>query len=254
MRCEEARAILIPADEPRIAEADVLRALEHAEACPGCRIWIEEDRDIARLIRRALPRPQAPREVRERIYQALARERAPAAAPAARRSARLRRAPWALLPAAAGAALALWLLAPDPDPRGPGTIFVQDYLRKAVEREAIRSSSHEAVAAFLMRELGAAVQPPQVPGADLLGAEICLLEGERGARLTYIMGGREVSYYVVPGRGKLDGLASPKPATHLVSEGPLKVVLWSDERFAHAVVGEHSMDYLLTFAHAAGGY
>lgn len=252
MRCEQARAILIPADEPRIADADVARALAHAETCADCHVWIEHDRGVSRLIRESLPRYRAPQAVRERVYNVLAGERA---ARTAARARSLQRTRWvtASLVSLAAAVAALWVLQSEPVPE-PGAIFVQDYLRKMVEREAIASSDREVVAAFLSRELGAPVLPPAVPGATLNGAEICLLDGQRGALLNYTMGGRKLSYYVVPNRGERVGPTPVAETVHLASEGAVRVVVWSDSKFAHAIVGDHSLDYLLTFAHAAGGY
>lgn len=75
MRCEEAQAILVPPDDPRITYSDVARALEHADACPRCRTWVDADHETARLIRERAPRTATPQAVRHRIYAALARER-----------------------------------------------------------------------------------------------------------------------------------------------------------------------------------
>lgn len=245
----------MPADEPRIADEDVLRALEHAERCPRCSAWIELDRRMAQLIREAFQREPAPQQVRERVYSVLARERASSPLTLRRRR---RPAPWAALSLVAllvvGAALGtLWIVRLG-DARAPGTVFVEDYLRKMVETERIVSSDPDAVAAFLTRELGVPMRPPLVPGAELKGAEICLLGGRRGALLTYTMGGREVSYYAVRGGGRLAG---SKPSVQTVDFGSAKavgLVVWSDGEFDHAVLSDLSSDYLLTFAHAAGGY
>lgn len=251
MRCERAQAILIPADEPRIADEDVLRALEHAEHCPRCRAWIESDLETAEWIRRAAPRPRAPREVRDRLFEMLARERASPPPAPSRPPARTRLAVAAAAVFALVAAL-LWILRPAPE--DAGSIFVQDYVRKAVEQEAIRSSNPEMVSAFLMRELGAAIRPPSVRAAQLAGAEVCLLDGQRGALLTYVMEGRPLSFYVVPKRGRIADLARGDPTPVFTLEGTLKVILWSDDRFAYAVVGEQSADDLQAFARAARGY
>lgn len=257
MRCEEARTFLVPADEPRIADRDVLRAIEHAERCSKCAAWIQLDRRMAQLIRETFPRDPAPQEVRERVYSALARERAGAPAGVRRWRRRGPRASLAVLSLAAAltlVAIATLEIVRPGGARQPGTVFVEDYLRKMVETEEIVSSDPTAVAAFLTRELGVPIRPPVVPGAELKAAEICLVGGRRGALLKYTMGGRELSYYAVRGEGRLAG---PKPSVQTVefaSAKALRLVLWSDGEFDHAVLSDLPPDYLLTFAHAAGGY
>jgi anti-sigma factor RsiW len=251
VRCAEAQEILVPADEPRITDAAVERALAHAERCPACRASLERDRRVAALIRAALPRPAAPAALRERVCAALANERARTSRHG---GTRLGRHALAAVPAAAAALLALWAVRSDPA-REPADAFVQDYLRKMVAEDAVESSDPAVVAAFLARELGIAFRPPASPGARLERAEICLLDGRRGALLEYRIRDRRLSYYVVP-RG--DGVAPrrrPEARTvHLARRGPVHVVVWSDSSFAHAVLGDPPVEELVAFAHAAGGY
>ncbi len=78
--CSAARERLSLADILGVSDSEVEVALEHAEKCLVCQVFLEEDRRVARLIREAVPRVRAPRELRERLYLALARERAGLAA------------------------------------------------------------------------------------------------------------------------------------------------------------------------------
>jgi hypothetical protein len=75
--CWEARRILWPADGGlRVGDAEVEEALAHAEDCVICSGYLAEELRVARLICSCTKRVRAPRELRERIHIALARERA----------------------------------------------------------------------------------------------------------------------------------------------------------------------------------
>ncbi|MGD2218328.1 MAG: hypothetical protein PVJ64_16340, partial [Gemmatimonadales bacterium] len=76
MDCRRTRRTLWPADGLRVGDTEVEAALAHAEECACCSEFLEEDRRVAQLIRESVPRVRAPRELKERLYTALARERA----------------------------------------------------------------------------------------------------------------------------------------------------------------------------------
>ena len=44
MDCNKARRALWPPEKPKLAEADVLKAREHVEACVACRDYFDQDR------------------------------------------------------------------------------------------------------------------------------------------------------------------------------------------------------------------
>lgn len=135
----------------------------------------------------------------------------------------------------------------------PG-MFVEDYLRRAVGQDHIRTSDPEEVAQFLQRELGLLLQPLAMRGLLLQGAEICLLDGRRGAMIVYRKGERTVSHYVVPRKGT-PPRAPALTSTESSRTGPSTpaVVTWSTANVEQALVGGTSPEELLALARSAMG-
>ena len=249
MDCRETRRVLWPADILRVSDADVERALEHAETCEGCGKFLEQDRRVARLIHDAVPRVRTPRELRERLYTALARERAGPAT--ARATGRRRTGRWLAVGALIVAGVALsatghWLVglgraAP------PAAAFAEDYLRRVVEQQELQSTDRQEIASFFAREIGVNVPPPAVPEYEVERATICLMNGRRGGVVEYRADGRQFSYYVLPlGRGGA-GLRGGVDVRLVASDGGwfpavgrergLGVATWWDGKYQHALVG-----------------
>ena len=257
MDCKDARAKLWPPDQPRLAKKDVLEAREHIDSCPGCREYFEQDRILLDAYGR-LREGKAPLPVRENVFDALAQARGEElrGVPPTRSAARatpgwVRRSGWAVL-LAAGVALVMFAL-PDSVPEGielgrvadEGAVFVEDYLRRAVGQDHIVTSDPDEVERFLARELGMKLDPIRVEGLELERAEICLLEGRRGAMIVYKKDGRVVAHYMVPREGTV-----PREPSVTRTEGPgeMPVVTWSSPAVEQALVGELSPDMLLRIA------
>lgn len=245
-----------PPDQPRLARGEVLEAREHVDSCPECREYFEQDRILLDAYER-LGQGEAPFEVREKVFDALAQarweemdgKRRPGAAfPVSRW---VTRSGWAVLLAAGIAAVTFGL--PQAAPSGEqqaavvddGAVFVEDYLRRAVGQDHIVTSSPEEVGRFLTRELGMQVSPIFLEGLELESAEICLLEGRRGAMIVYKQDGAAVAHYIVPREG-----TEPREPAVLGREGPgeMPVVTWSSPSVEQALVGELSPEVLLRIA------
>jgi anti-sigma factor RsiW len=245
MDCREARRILWPADSLRVGDTEVEAALAHAEECVFCSGFLGEDRRVAQLIRDSVPRVRAPRELRERLYTALARERA-GSTPL--RQVHWRR-PWTVAAlVTAGLAIGLaghWLI--DASRSAPAaTAFAEDYLRRVVEQEELRTTDRQQIASFFARELGVSMPPPNVPEFRVQRATICLMNGRRGGVVEYESQGRQLTYYLIPlqreGAVKPSGVdarviegGSSEPG--LTSERGLGVATWWDGEHQHALVG-----------------
>ena len=131
-------------------------------------------------------------------------------------------------------------------------MFVQDYLRRAVGEDQITSSDHEAVKRFLVRELGQALAPLEADGLVLTRAEICLLEGRRGAMIIYDRDGRTISHYLVPAEdGVVRAPAQAEPLQGVEDVGALAVVTWASTSLEQALVGAVPPDMLLSLARNA---
>lgn len=250
MNCREVRRTLWPADALRISDDAVEQALEHAKDCSSCRHFLEQDRRIAELVRGAVPRVSAPRELRERLYTALARERA-GRAPIATRA---RRRPWTLVAAVvvtfSVASLGYWQTRRVEVSESAATAFAEDYLRRVVEQEELRGGDRPAIAAFFARELGVSVSPPDVPEFILRRATICLMNGHRGGVVEYESRGRHFSYYLIPLSGaEAERARRQAPiAPALAEERGLSVATWWDGQHQHALVGNLSAKELSRLA------
>ncbi len=249
MDCREVRNVLWPADVLRIGDDEVQAAIEHAEDCQTCRDFLEEDRRVAKFIRDNVPRVRAPRELRERLYTALARERAGTAP--RQRWPRSKRGVVLLATVIAGVAMAsgYWVVSRS-QPATAATAFAEDYLRRVVEQEELSSSDGSEIASFFARELGVAMPPPQIPDLEIQRASICLMNGRRGGVVEYAGGGTHLTYYLLPGAGnpvtgprtlvsrRQTGASSASPA--VAEERGLGVATWWDDEHQHALVGSLS--------------
>ena len=202
MNCSEARQALWPPERPRLAEAEVLEARRHVQGCPSCESYLAQDRALlAAYDRVSLER--APQVLRERVFDALARERSRGLGFAPTRLVRRR---WVVAVVAASVAGLFaggfaMSLRQAPEGLDDGGLFAEDYLRRAVSQAKLVSSDAAEIGWFLTRELGRPIRPLQVAGLSCVSAEICLIEGRRGAMIQYIEGGRKIYHYVIPQEG-----------------------------------------------------
>ncbi len=255
--CDRARELLWPPEQPRLAESDVVEARHHVDGCPDCREYFTQDEVLLSSYQR-LRQEAAPRGVRERVFDVLARERARPTDGAGVEPAWRRRSTWIT---GSVAAIAAVFVATSSvilkQPAGPpaevgGTMFVQDYLRRAVGEDQITTSDPEAVKRFLVRELGQALAPLEGGGLVLTRAEICLLEGRRGAMIIYDRDGRTISHYLVPAEdGVARAPARAEPVDGVEDVGALAVVTWSSSSLEQALVGAVPSELLLSLARNA---
>ena len=272
MDCSEARHVLWPPERPRLAEAEVLEARRHVQGCPACESYLAQDRALLDAYDRKSPE-RAPQILRERVFDALALERAKGlgltpsggadASAAAEAPAGVERLPrrqvsrlWILAAAASLAGLmaggSVVFLQSVTESRNDGGLFAEDYLRRAVAQERIVSSDAAEISRFLTRELGQAIRPLQVAGLRLTGAEICLIEGRRGAMIQYVEDGREISHYLIPREGTQ--ARNPEPAAAWSSGGSAGgpvLITWATAEIEQALVGEVPEAHLMELARNA---
>lgn len=290
MDCLDARAALSPEEALRLATHQVLEARRHVERCDDCQDALALDRALQKRLR-ALGQAQAPAEVRERVFDAVARVRAGWPDGSGRAGARRP----GLAPALGGLAAMVMItvlgfgfgLFPgglmDPAPptarlegmrSAPGSAqasaFVEDFLRRAVQAEHIQTSDPGEVARFLTRELGIPGYmglnlPPE--DLDLQGAEICIVDGVRGAVVVYKKGGRVLYHYLIPRPGAeprapaalgMGAAPDPSPFEGPGAGGPNvgtsgggtypSVVTWASVGMEEALVGDLSVASLLDVA------
>ena len=271
MDCSEARHTLWPPERPRLAEADVLEARRHVQECPACESYFAQDRSLLEAYDGA-SQERAPQVLRERVFDALARERAKglgltpevadasavAEAPAGVNGVATRFVSRRWVLAAAGSVAGLLaaglvaLLRGGLEGPNDGGLFAEDYLRRAVAQEKIVSSDAAEVSRFLARELGRPISPLQLAGLRLASAEICLIEGRRGAMIQYIEDGREILHYLIPREGTRR--RDPEPASAWGSDastGGPALITWATPEVEQALVGEVPAAHLMELARNA---
>lgn len=232
--CGEARRLLWPDGGPRKTTEAVIRAREHTAGCEACRQFLADMRTLAEGIRRASAGPAAPPDVRDRLFNAVARARVAVPPPGTRRRVWI----WAV---AVGVAAVLGLVVGAQSlrvrqPDGAIASFAEDHLR-AVKGEGITSSDSLMVARWLSSRLPMPVEVPLFPGATLRGGRLCLMGPDRGAVVEYDLNDRTLSYFVVPVHPTEPQRAGPPHLRHGSYRG-YRVVAWQDAGLTHALVAD----------------
>ncbi|MGH7502447.1 MAG: hypothetical protein ACREL7_11910 [Longimicrobiales bacterium] len=248
MECGHARQLLWPPEQPRIAGPEIVAAREHLENCAACRTHFAIDGALAEVragLREAVPS----REIRERVFEAVARGRTASVHGSHQPWLRRRRTVVSgfLILGVAIAAVTGLVLRPGQSPNVRAD-FIEDYMRLAVREDHIVTADPAEVRRFLLRELGSHVQPIDAPGLRITGAEVCLLDGRRGAVIRYRSAGGIVTYYLLPAPGIDD--RSPAPE-HRRTGGSAALVTWAKDGIEHALVGPLPPDSLLAVARHA---
>lgn len=241
MDCEQVRRRLWPLDRPRPLAEGEEAAREHLDACAACRAFFERDRLIGRALAELPVMAPAPPEVRERVFDALARERALVGsaadeAPPARATSKpaLRRIiPWAV---AAAAAVIIGTAVFRSAPPASDAAFAQDFLSREVEADVVEGPDATQVSAFFMREMGVPIPPVDLEEASLERAMICLIDGRRAAMVEYALEGYKLAHYRVPVDGRAREGRKAGPRARMTEENGVCVVRWSDGRYDHALV------------------
>lgn len=251
--CFETRAALWPPERPRLADSAVAEARRHIDGCAECQAYFAQDRTLLECYDR-IRTTRAPRHVRERVFDTLARERAGGGLAQPHRDVAGRRrwgtpsvAAAALIMSVLGGAFALGSSRAVTD---DDAMFVEDYLRRAVGADHIESSDPAEVTRFLTRELGQAFVPLRSEDLEIERAEICLLEGRRGAMIVYKRHGQVISHYVVPSNEGVD--RAPIRGRDLgTGTGAPSVITWASPDLEQALVGEVSAEALMALARNA---
>jgi hypothetical protein len=244
MDCGKARRLLWPTGGPRELTPDLEAAQQHLETCFACKAFEADMQRLAAQIGNQAPREAAPRDVRERLFGAVAEARAVPE----RGGVRSR---WRTLAAAAvvlvivGLATADWRAHRD-DSADILAALADDHMR-AIGGGGVASEDTAAVADWLRARLQFAVHVPVIPDLRLRGGRLCLMDGRRGAVVEYrTAAGEPVSYYMVPAT---EGGAAPG-GTELrrASRAGYHVVGWTEPGLLHALVANLPESRLLELA------
>ncbi|MEX2531857.1 MAG: hypothetical protein WD960_13900 [Gemmatimonadota bacterium] len=264
MNCEKAREILWPPERPKPADDRLVAARRHVDDCAECWAFLKGDRELRERLG-SMTLPPAPPQLRERIYAALARERASSdrdergAEIRSTRESRVRHF-------AAAAAIIVFLVVGGwlavgsgpssggdglaPAATAPAGGEVEGFVQYAVPEERLPSTDPLLVSGFLVRELALPFQPREFEGFDLQGAEICVKDWKRGALLLYERDGALLFHYVLQVEGAQASeptLSEATPEEWPGRPGPSAVV-WSSPGVEQALVADLPAGELLGLA------
>jgi hypothetical protein len=111
----------------------------------------------------------------------------------------------------------------------------------------VASSDSLEVARWLADRLPFAAEVPLFPEARLEGARLVLLGGRSGAVVDYVIAGRPLSYYIIPGA---DGGAGAEPGqVRLVVHAGHRIATWEDGGLTHALIAGLPGSKLVELAH-----
>lgn len=243
MTCQEARLALWPEPGPRAASPEVSEAFAHYAACADCQHFFAVQADLRARVRRVGQSQRAPRELRERVYSALAAERV---AQTDRR--RRRRVGTLALGALAAAAVVLLVVLGRPamTPDRLARPFVEEVLRDVPEG-IVTAATPERLAMWFAEHIGHAVPVLDIPGAELTGGRIAYLGGVRSAAVHYRMHGLPLIYFIVPGQRLLGRTIADGDVVTPAAQG-FEVVIWGEPGAVHAVAAPMRRDELLAIA------
>lgn len=247
MTCGRARRLLWPDAGPREATAEILLAREHASGCADCTRFLEDMRRLGERIGEAVPRSPAPAEVRDRLFETLARARSEGKGGSGV-SWRRRIGAGLVAGLVLGGAWLGWRSGSDDPPRQDEALgaIADDHLRS--QRPAgLRSADSAEVARWLGERLPFAVAIPLFPEAQLTGARVLPMGGRAGAVVEYAIAGRSLSYYILPD-GVRDGSAEQR-RVRLASHAGYRIAVWADAGLTHALIAGLPGERLVELAH-----
>ena len=80
------------------------------------------------------------------------------------------------------------------------------------------------------------MEVPELPGLQIRGARLCLMDGRRGGVVEYSSEGHPVSYFVVPDGEPAERLPTGEPRSAV--RAGYRVVTWREPGLVHALVGD----------------
>lgn len=275
MECRTAQRILWPLEGASTETEREEKARRHLADCRRCQAFFRRDRAVGELVREYGLAATAPEHLEARVRAALrsdrgrsppprrsprrdpahrrtragartpapepperkADEAGPAAAPPSTPPLAGRRA-GLLAAASVAAAVFLGVLSPWGDAGLPSQVLATDYARHAFDEEMLLNQDPTAVRRFFQSQLGIAVRPGRLTGADLKGGMICWLRKQPVAMVMYELGGHPVAHYISRKEREPGASAVPEASPRSTRQGRVRLVRWEDSAHAHALVSD----------------
>jgi len=246
MECGDARRILLEKEAPQPLSGDVRRAEDHVAACPDCRGFLSDMRATARGLHRCGQTLAPGKEVRDRLFQRLARERV-GASPRAGLTGPVTAAAVIALAGlmALGLGLGYGLHGPSSPPgmEEPMATVAKE-LQRSVYQRSLATSEPERAREWLAEQVPFPVEVPELPDADLVDVRRIALHDRAAAALRYQTEKGLLAYYVLPRPRTAD--SSRKGETfRTTTQSGYRVVGWHHQGRLNVLVGQfHHQDLL----------
>lgn len=232
MHCGKARRLLWPDERPRAVTGDLARAHDHLEGCETCQAFLRNMATLRHQVRQAARPVAAPIEVRNRLYDSIARARTATPPPRVR---------WLHWPAAAAAVAVLaaagsWAVL-DGSLSGDDPFADLAYGHSlALGGDGIVSADPDSVSSWLSSRVPFAARVPLFPNAKLEGAHLCMSQCRQGVVMEYQVGTGMVSYFVMPADVTEDEITPPDQLDTAVRSG-YRIASWREPGLLHVMVG-----------------
>ncbi len=190
---------------------------------------------VARL-RRIADTHHAPQALRDRVFAGIAGEHF---------AEKRRGIRWDLIAAATGgaflsaaAALAIWLAVPTA-PAAPqqAESWVDIALNQVAGAGVMQTDRPASLRSWFESQVNYTVDVPDIPDAQLRGGRLAYLGGIQGVAVEYEIGGRDLTYLMVPEGNVLDMLAEQGDTLVAWSSRGYQIVMWKQGGATRALVG-----------------
>jgi len=191
MTCREARLALYPTLETAATTVERVAASQHVTQCSECRQYFQNQVELGRGLRSALPHTQASEALRQRVGATVEQRR--------QRSSNtpLWRRVGLFWPAAALILLVpvfSWFLARTSS-RSFFNEMCADHSRYLQAQSQIRAERAGTIQTWLQQKTQFRVHVPQSPDTQLLGARLCFLKKRKAALIFFRKNGHPVSLF-----------------------------------------------------------
>ncbi len=251
MDCGSARRVLRESEPVAIVSPELAGARAHEHRCPHCQKWRRGETEWRAALREKLLLPSTPAELKERIFDGVARARV--GEESRRRRLFRTSAIAALILIGLSLAGAWWWR----DTRRDGLLLAaltEDHLLYATHPSPVEflSADPAAVGDWFASRLQFAVHVPAFRGSALLGGRLCTLADRRVALCLYDVSGRRMSLFQMPAEGlPLGSLRTMSVAGRQFQCGDRKgvsVLVWKDREILFALVSSLTQEEMLRLA------
>ena len=243
MDCAEVQKFVHPYIDGEFGADECARLSAHAAACARCRELVAFEQSFKASLRARLPRSSVSAELRARIGAALD------SAPAPRHTAAWHT--WRIVPIAAAAGLlCVGSVSSSKQPAAPDllthAVVATHALRLPIE---VQGPNPRAVGLWFDGKVPFAVDPPQIPGASLVGARLGYVHDREAADLQYqASDGRRFSVLIFdPQDVEMDG-GTDRPIdghdVYLDQSSGYNVAAFRNNGLGYAVTGDLPQDQM----------